>query len=426
MVANPELAKMLVFLARLSDPLSDDIRFAMDQLKIANDHFRRRPDNLREVCFWGKAVVSCLFAHMDALGYASRKCVVLFRTLGGLALTNRELAKLAELRYDASIDQLTNHHQRLNPPESLKLGVRYFSRLLGIEFALAVGDERWRGVLDVWKARCRFTHPKGIEDLSAVEMFGGLQSSLVWHYGELSRWFAACAGSVGLSIPASAKDLSPPGIRPMAINVAPMFTDQELEEQIERFGSRSLAYATTFFKLLRFDSDRAAQLGKRTPRRRGKRSQATPFARRLLLRTECTQVEAINAAARFQLKAARLRKEITFSDEELAPAAGCPEIVGELISAASLWSRKLGRGDVFDLAPKTMKDVAKAWKRRDRLVHPQKPEDLEIDELESLEFSLALLELQSKAYECLAIDEDAWAALGSTKGENDDGRPDSA
>ncbi len=141
------------------------------------------------------------------------------------------------------------------------------------------------------------------------------------------------------------------------------------------------------------------------------------------MRTECTQVEAINAAARFQLKAARLREEITFSDEELAPVPGHPEIVGELISAANLWSRKLGHGDVLDLTSKTATDVATAWKRRDRLVHPQKPEDLEIGQLESLEFSLALLELQRKAYECIAIDEDKWVKLASSKGDDDDAQP---
>jgi hypothetical protein len=70
--------------------------------------------------------------------------------------------------------------------------------LLGADFDLAVGDERWRGVLDVWESRRHFAHPERIEDLYAVEMFGGLQSSLIWYYGELMRWFAACSASVGL------------------------------------------------------------------------------------------------------------------------------------------------------------------------------------------------------------------------------------
>lgn len=424
MAANPELGKMLVILTRLSRPLSEDIGIAMTQLKVANDRFRGHPDDLQEICFWGKAVVGCLFAHMDALGYAARKCAVLFRTLGGLTLTNRELAKLSERRYDAANDRLTPHPQLLNPPESFKLGVRYFSRLLGTDFDLAVGDERWAGVVNVWRARCRFTHPKRIEDLWAVEMFGGLQSSLVWHYGELMRWFAACAESVSLPMPALAKDLSSPRMRPVTIKSPSMFTDKELEEQIERFGSRSLAYATAFFKLLRFDSNRAVLVEKRARTRKGKRKPSIAFARRLLLRTECTQVEAINAAARFQLKAARLREEISFSDDELAPVAGHPDIVGELISAASLWSRKLGHGNTIDLAPKTAADIATAWKRRDRLVHPQKPEDLEIGELEGIEYSLALLELQRKAYECLAIGEERWARLAGSHRKGNGGAPD--
>ncbi len=245
MPVNPELGRTLGYLARLSDPLSKDIGIAMAQLKVAHERFRTRPGNLQEVCFWGKAVVGCLFAHMDALGFAARKCAVLFRTMGGLALTNRELAKLSERRYDAGNDQLTSHPQLLNPPESFKLGVKYFSRLLGADFELAVGDERWRGVVDVWKARCRFTHPKRIEDLWAIEMFGGLQSSLVWHYGELRRWFAVCAESVALPVPGLATDLSAPRMRPVTVNAPPMFTDKELEEQIERFGSRSIAYATS-------------------------------------------------------------------------------------------------------------------------------------------------------------------------------------
>lgn len=389
------------YLARLSEPLSKDIGIGMAQLKIANDRFRGRQDELQEVCFWGKAVVGCLFAHMDALGYAARKCAVLFRTLGELTLTNRELAKLSEVRYDAANDSLTRLPQLLNPPESFKLGVRYFSRLLGSDHNLAVGDERWKGVVDVWKARRRFTHPKRIEDLYAVEMFGGLQSSLVWHYGELVRWFAACSQSVGLPVPPFVKDISTFRVRPVTVRTSAMFSEEELEEQIERFGSRSLAYTTQFFKLLRYDSNRAALVERRARTKQGERSGSTAFARRLLLRTECTQVEAINAAARFQLKAARLRGEITFYDEELAAVSGYPESVGELFSSANLWSQHLGRGKKIDLPSKTGRDVITAWKRRDRLVHPQRPEDLEIEELESLEFSRALLDLQRKAYDCL-------------------------
>ena len=416
---------MLGYLTRLSEPLSSDIGIAMAQLKIAHDRFRARPDNLQEVCFWGKAVVGCLFAHMDALGYAARKCAVLFRTLGGLTLTTRELAKLSEVRYDAANDRLTSVPDLLNPLDSFKLGVRYFSRLLGADFDLAVTDERWRGVLDVWKARRRFTHPKRIEDLYAVDMFGGLQSSLIWHYGELARWFAACAEAVGFPVPGFVKDLSSVRARPLAIQPSAMFSEKEMEEQIERFGSRSLAYVTLFFKLLRYDSNRAKLVENRARARKGKRNtrnSTVAFARRLLLRTECTQVEAVNAAVRFQLKAARRRGEIAFSDDELAPIAGYPQSVGELISAANLWSRQLGHGNALNLPDKTAKDVVTAWKRRDRLVHPQKLEDLEIGELESLEYALSLLELQLKAYECLEIDEVKWVELVVPKGERNVGQ----
>jgi hypothetical protein len=67
MPSKPELAKMLGYLTHLSKPLSSDLSLAMEQLKVAHDRFLRRPDTLQEMCFWGKAVVSCLFAHMDAL-----------------------------------------------------------------------------------------------------------------------------------------------------------------------------------------------------------------------------------------------------------------------------------------------------------------------------------------------------------------------
>ena len=415
MPSNPELAKMLGYLLRLSEPLSSDLRLAREQLKVAHDRFLRHPDTLQEVCFWGKAVVSCLFAHMDALGYAARKCAVLFRSLGGLELTTKELAKLSEVRYDAETKTLTRIPDLLTPLDSFKLGVRYFSKLLGADFDLAVSDERWRGVLDVWRARRHFTHPKRIEDLYAVEMFGGLQSSLIWHYGELMRWFAACAASVGLPVPELDKDaLHAKGIRPIVVQAPPMFNESEFEEQIERFGSRSIAYATHFFKLLRYDSERARLVQRRAREKRKDRKAAVAFAARLMLRTECTQVEAINAAVRFQLKAARRRLEITFSNEELAPVPGYPQSAGELVSAANLWSRKLGRGNTLTLSDEYARNLAAAWKRRDRLVHPQKPEDLEMDELETLNFALSLLELQLRAHECIEIDEDKWLQAGAT------------
>lgn len=415
MPSNPELAKMLAYLIRLSKPLSSDLSLAMEQLKVAHDRFRGRPDTLQEVCFWGKAVVSCLFAHLDALGYAARKCVLLFRSLGDLDLTTKELAKLSEVRYDAETQTFTRIPDLLTPLDSFKLGVRYFSRLLGADFDLAVGDERWRGVLDVWRARRRFTHPKRIEDLYAVEMFGGLQSSLIWHYGELMRWFAACAASVGLPVPELEKDLHTKRVRPIVVQSPPMFNESEFEEQIERFGSRSIAYATRFFKLLRYDSERANLVQRRAREKRKDHNAAVAFASRLMLRTECTQVEAINAAVRFQPKAARRRLEITFSDEELTPAPDYPQSAGELISAANLWSRKLGRGRTVNLSQESARDLGRAWKRRDRLVHPQKPEDLEMNERESLSFALSLLHLQLNSFECLEIDEDKWLQAGASE-----------
>ncbi len=408
MASNPSLAKMFAYLMSLSEPLASDISIAREQLKIAHDRFLKDPDTLQDVCFWGKAVVSCLFAHMDALGYAARKCSVLFRSLGGLELTPKELAKLSEVRYDAKAKTLTTIPSLLNPLESYKLGVRYFSKLLGADFDLAVGDERWGGVLAVWEARRHFTHPERIEDLYAVEMFGGLQSSLVWHYGELIRWFAACSASLGLPVRETGKDLGAKGIRPIAVQVPPMFSESELKEQIQDFGSRSIAYATHFFRLLRYDSERATLVQRKAREKRTGRKAAVAFAERLMLRTECTQIEATNAAVRFQLEAARSRREIAFSDEELAPAPGYPRNPGELVSAVNLWSRKLGRGTTVALSDEYARNLAAAWKRRDRLIHPQKPEDLEMDERETLDFSLSLLELQARAHECLKIDEDKW------------------
>jgi hypothetical protein len=386
----------------------------MEQLKVAHDRFLRQPDTLQEVCFWGKAVVSCLFAHMDALGYAARKCAVLFRSLGGLDLTTKELAKLSEVRYDAETQTLTQISSPLNPLDSFKLGVRYFSKLLGADFDLAVGDERWRGVLDVWEARRHFTHPERIEDLYAVEMFGGLQSSLIWYYGELMRWFAACSASVGLPVAELDKDLHAKRVRPIAVQVPPMFNESEFEEKIERFGSRSIAYATHFFKLLRYDSERVHLAQRRAREKKKDRKAAVAFAARLMLRTECTQIEAINAAVRSQLEAARRRLEIAFSNEELAPASGYPRNPGKLVSAANLWSRKLGRGRTLILSDEYSRNLAAAWNRRDRLFHPQKLEDLEMDERETLNFALSLLELQRKAHECIEIDEDKWLQAGAT------------
>jgi hypothetical protein len=421
MALKPEFAKMLGYLAHLNEPLSSDLRVSIDQLKLAHDRFLRNSDNLQEVCFWGKAVVSCLFAHMDALGYAARKCAVLFRSLGGLDLTTKELAKLSEVRYDAQTQTLTRTPELLSPLDSFKLGVRYFSALLGADFKLAVGDERWRGVLDLWQARRRFTHPKRIEDLYAVEMFGGLQSSLIWHYGELMRWFTACSASAGLPVQAFDKDaLHAKRIRPIVVQPPPMFDESEFKEKIERVGSRSIAYATHFFKLLRYDSERARLVRKRAWEKRTDRKAAVAFAGRLMLRTECTQIEAINNAARFQLKAARRRLEITFSDDELAPAPDYPKSVGELVSAANLWSQKLGRGNTLTLSDEYVRNLVAAWNHRDRLIHPQRPEDLEMDELETLNFELALLELQRGAHECIEIDADKWVQAAATGGQREE------
>lgn len=414
MTETSPLAGMLVYLGQIGDPLRSDLGHAMRQLKSTHDRFQRGREELQEVCFWGKAVVGCLFGHMDAVGYAARKMAVLFHSMGGLALTNRELAKLSEVRYDRASDSLSRTPDLLNPLEGLKLGVKYFARLVGAEFELATGDERWRGVLDLWKARKDFTHPKRIEDLYAVEMFGSLQSSIAWYFSELMRLFNVCGRTLGIDVPNLPQESFGRELRPVRVDTQPMFTEGELGREIEEVAGRSLGYATHFFRILRYDTNRAALALKRVKR---SNTSLASFAARLALRTEATQVEALDAALRFQLRAARRRREIDFVDEDLAPHPSHAQPVGRLIAAANLWSRELGFGKVLALDQTTASQVQEAWKRRDGLVHPKTPADLEITVIDALPLVAGLIELQRKAYECAEIDEEKWVQAAHRRQE---------
>lgn len=379
-----------------------DLRLAREQLQLAHDRFQAGRETLQEVCFWGKAVVSSLFGHMDAVGFTARKMSVLFRSMGGLDLTNKELAKLSEVRYDKHTDQLTQIPDLLNPLEGFKIGAKYFCRLVGTPFELAVKDERWKGVIDLWKARISYTHPKRIEDLYAVELFGPLKSSLLWYHTEFLRMFVACAKSTGLPAPETP---SPSKQTPIHVSTAPMFTEGEFDQQIGLVGGRSLAYVTRFFQLLSYDSKRAALARKRVKRQKGDLSS---FANRLLLRTECTQIEALLAAITFLLHAARRRKEIHFDDTELNPVPGLPLSVGALLAAVRIWSLSFGDGRQPNVTPFATDTIEQAWSKRNRLVHPRTKEDLELDSLSANRFALALLKLRHEAFNLLRVEEDKW------------------
>lgn len=192
-----QLTKLILTLGKLSEPLVQDTSRAAQELKKRNRKGIRSSRDRQELVFWGKVTVSCLFAHISAVGSVTRKCVQLFRGFGDLTLSNREIAKLTDRRYDPDTDRVLGPTTPLSAIESLKLGLKYFAQLVGADFKLATGDDRWQGLRELQFARRRFTHPERIEDLYALEMFGSLQSSLVWFYGEMSRFLHAAFAAVG-------------------------------------------------------------------------------------------------------------------------------------------------------------------------------------------------------------------------------------
>jgi hypothetical protein len=104
---DPEqLTKLILTLGKISKPLMEDTARAADELKKRDRKGTRSPRDGQELTFWGKVTTTCLFAHINAVGSAARKCVQLFPGFGDLTLTKREIAKLTDRKYDADTDQI--------------------------------------------------------------------------------------------------------------------------------------------------------------------------------------------------------------------------------------------------------------------------------------------------------------------------------
>lgn len=399
-----QLTKQVYYLGEISTPLGEDTSRAMYKLKKQSDRGLRNSRDFQEISFWGKVAVSCFFTHMNAVGHTMRKMVQLFHNFGNLSLTNREIAKLAEYKYDSQADEITKIKKPLPSIESFKLGIRYFAKQLGADFTLETGDDRWRGLRNLQDARKRFTHPERIEDLYATEMFRSLQSSAVWFYSEMARFFEAAREALGVEGGDHKPRPLPSTLRPMNVEIPPFFSKDDLEQEVVVAG-RTLPYTLHFLRKLRYDSRRAEGIWKKFAKRENDTAQ---FARRIVLLTQARQVEALSNITWFLLENARRMGEISFFDEEVGPKSNLPPKLGYLISRVNLWSREVGTGAQITPDEDATMMLTKAWRQRDRIIHPGLPRDLEVSRPDTVQFTLALKLLEVQAYNCMQVDPSKW------------------
>lgn len=416
-----QLAKQVLVLHSIGRPLMEDTIRALGELKKCHDRgLRRGSVDLREFSFWAKVTVSCFFAHVTAVASIMRKNVQLFHSFSDVTPTAREIAKLVGRRYDKDADDVSRQWTRpLSTTDSLKLGFRLFARQIGAEFSLNTGDGRFRGLVNLQTARRRFTHPERIEDLYAPGMVGNLQSSLAWFYSEFQRFIHAAQAALGVAgLPTAAEEPKGKPLKPVDIDERQLFTDEELNDQIV-LGGRTLSYIKHFFRVLRYDGTRAAKMRKRAGNKDNALGQ---FARRVILRVHATQLEALSNAVWFLLDSARTMREVEFRDSDLEPEADLPAKLGLLVARVNVWSSRTGSGQKISLDDGAKNQLAAAWKKRDKLVHPLLPKDIEFKRLDALRAALALYDLECKALECMWVDPDRLQAAYerglATRGEN--------
>lgn len=401
-----QLTKQLGLLAHLNKPLLADSMLAMERVIARNNAGIETTEDLKELTFWVKVTASNQFAHVNALGLMMRRFVTLFGTLGNLSLPKKTLAKLSEKRYDAATDRIFGKSRPLSATDSLKLGCRYYSQMLGAEFSLATGGTGWEKLVGLQVARRKFTHPERIEHLWATSAFPVLQPALTFFSGEMLRFFAAANAAVGLGLEkAVPEDLQSAVLGASAgVQTPVLFTEEELTEKVVRPGG-TLKYATYFLQILSYDGTRSRELLSEV---RGKNVKEASFVRRLALRTQARQLEALSHMIWFLLESARRMKRLSFTEADFDDSIAGP--VGRLVARVNLWSQLVGSGRLLDLPSDHLETIQSAWKKRDNLIHPKLPKDLELSESDSEVFSNALWGLQCRVQECMTVDPEKWVA----------------
>jgi hypothetical protein len=262
------------------------------------------------------------------------------------------------------------------PRGGLRTGYDSFAKLIGSDLRIDCNSRAWNAFSELVDIRNDFTHPEDIGDLIASRGAHLLVPVMLW-FGQLSMEIVGEANCRLLAhaptnydqmgVPSVASDAS-------ARKLGEIF-GQKFYEQLGDSALISIRYLRLCLGILGNETVRAM---KEIPADQGFHSVEVQFAYRNLIRTLSSEVEGITHFLTCMLELGARRDEfVVTSDDRNSMTLG--NVEEKLVATASVWSREVGDGKIPRTINSSFTALGEVRGIRNRLTHPRREEDLEID-----------------------------------------------
>jgi hypothetical protein len=358
-----------------------DTRISLDLLKPKVQPANEGRIEPLEFFFWLKTCIRSVIGEIDAVGSAMRRSVVMAASKLTPSISNRELAKLNERRFDRERNEVTDESVRsLSTLESFKLGLRFFPKLFGSDWSPNLKSTGWQALTKLAAARHDFTHPDRLEKLMPQEAYVWIDPALTWYTMVMGRLLIECSHKTDPELLEKRHKMDPDSVKPPKVSAPVKVLDEGFYDEIEGSLGSLIGYSTAMFKHLSADTTRALGLLKDLPVYKGKtkaeleRSDEYQFAVRNVLRTTFSDVEGTIGYIEFLLSRAARRGSLVIDDSELVGLAE-GEVEERLVAALNLWSAKLGSDERVEQSGDGWEAFALARQWRNKITHPTQSMD---------------------------------------------------
>lgn len=342
--------------------MRDDLVSLQQRTQRESDRYRAGKIEIDDVCFWYKSLIRAFLAQVEVLCNTMREAVA-------------QLAPgLGELPSEKKLREISDLTKRMPIEKSFSLAFRFFPRLFGADFSLDTGGVDFRALKALVEARGRFTHPKKYGDLCPLEVFAVTQPAMEWFLLAWSDLLVSCVSALGLSLANAGK-----GERRFKFKDEKLGLFTELGERFESEVSEKepLDYVEEVLGRLLRDSRIAFTLFKESNDPNSSTDSAG--AARNLLRTAFSEIEGATFVAALHLN--------RFAEDYASPEEGLligshDDVRSRIVQVLESFSKEFGSGVTVPRSGVGWNSFAISREVRNRLTHPKRTSDLEMNSLE--------------------------------------------
>jgi|GEM_PF-6563589 len=323
------------------------------------------PRHLETVTAHLKFAIQSFFALVEATTNALASSV-----LGSSPrVPNSDLAVLQEREYDEESDRCLDSPRHYSLLTRSQAAFRSFLSACHAPPRPNWDPETLEHFATLALARKRFTHPKRLEHLSPVWAYESFRQVARWFPEEVVMALAGAARGLGLTlspVPLNLNEL-PPGA---AIQDPSTVFNKGFDNYIFSSPGAAIAYIDQFSQRLDFDLRMSLSFCSSA------QEQQIGRAIRRVIRTIAITTEGELAFASYFMRAVAHRGDGKIFVQQQVKGESVPS---RLARASSAFSTAFGSGFQPVARGKSWEDLHNVFSLRDRLVHPRRPKDIELD-----------------------------------------------